>query len=860
MWATSFPRVIRGWEEVERASDGWIVVDRAGTIVAGPVHARPFTQGRSKNAGGDTQGGPRAYALIESAGGYDAWTLGFRGTAPIIESGGAVDAWSATKGPTAIINESAAGADTWARTQPRSRPFTETGVGTDGWSSRVHLPRPWIELGRGNDRQWFLLSGPRNVIRQGQVLSQVWGKGAAADTYGDALDISPLRSDGSLPPLTNDTIGADRGVGSTSTGNLMAGTDIGGLIDFGDGEVGIVGGDLFGPTVPAGYSNSHPSVGTGPTWTFYRPSALAISRTQLANLAGGIAINRFHRRIALKNPGQGLIEVDGAAPLQSDITYVGSVPNRIATFPNHYYAFNSGVTIPDVGGDVYAYSCALITEGQGGLLVSTDKINWTHEPLWTNASAPYWGKGAALEIADANGNPPPSVAAVRADIAANVGTYYLYALGSQLPTAQKGLYLGRCRLLQQAGHAATRVVALSASAGFPPTFWEYWNGTGWAQQGTANPTPVQLIGDTYFNSLTNGGYSLRYDTYLGRWLLLYCGLKKTLQGGTQICYRTAPQIQGPWSDERTIDGLDLAATVGTNVTLNLTPYSAQIHPYATGGPDFYFLFSVGFPFNNPDPTQHAYIDDGTGHCQRWRTHLTGASTTGNVGCTLTLAQHNAMQAAYAAHSEAPGFGFSVPYAVYLGRATIGRPLTSVEILAEAGAGIDVWTQPPRPFTRTISEASVGNDTWQSFLGRNVRVDAEPGTATDGWTTQLHTTATIVETGNGTDAWTATHPTAPWNEPSSTVDTWSTAIGGLSRFWIETQPATDDWVVTVRTLNAPATWAAGTPHGQWDATVMTEARWSIGTPADRWSANLSSPRWRVEQMARWAANVRDAGSR
>lgn len=713
---------------------------------------QPFVLRRSTNRGGARFREQTRGVLLDGAGGVDACASGLiRGRTPVEnDQARGYDTLISARGRVGPSHDDAGGRDQeplYATSAGRARSVTDVGSGVEATGRFPFDRRVLTEVGFGRDLIGWL-RGPRTVATNLQVLSQIWGKSVKADSYGAAIDLYPFRQDGSDPPLTNDTIGTDRGVGSTSTGNLMAGTDIGGLIDFGDGEIGVVGGDLFGPTVPEGYSNSHPSIGAGSTWTYYRPSCLAISKTQLAGLVNGLVIDRFHRRMGLKNPGQGLIEVDGAAPLQSDVTYVGSVPNRVATFPNHYYAFNSGVTIPDVGGDRYAYSCALITEQQGGLYGSLDKITWAHHALWTNNTAPYWGKGSALEIADANGNPPPSVAAVRADIAANTGTYYLYAMGSQLPTLQKGLYLGRCRLTQTAGTAWAYVIATSATPGLPPTNWEYWDGTTWGQQGVANPVPAQLMGDSYFNSLTNGGYSLRYNTFLGKWMITYAGLKKTLQGGTQLCYRLAPQIQGPWGDERTMDGMDLTAVPGTNVSINLTPYSVQYHPYSAGK-DLYVVFSIGFPFNNPDPTKHAYIDDGTGHCKQWRSRITTLSTSADIGCNLTATQHNNMQAAYTAGTETPGFGFSVPYAIFLGHAVLDRAL----IDGQNGADISTTTDlPTTGFVglRFATDLARTIDTGLGFFGSGRSFILDNAGGTDSPATVTRQSRTLSDSAAGTD--------------------------------------------------------------------------------------------------------------
>jgi hypothetical protein len=869
-WSTSYPMSVRTWVEDVRGQDLWNVHAPGVTIISTPRWSRPFRNARSRQGGGDTQAGPSTTAWTEAGGGYDSWSLLQKVTSLFTELGRGFDSWFATKGPAVAFNETGAGLDTWTSTTARTRAWTEIGSGTDTWARVARSTRAWVELGRGIDDQWFWQSGPRSVFRDARLLSQIWGKGPASDAYGAAIDLHPLRSNGSDAPLTNDTIGADLGAGPSSMGNLVAGSDIGGLIDFLDGEIGIVGGDTFGPDNPAGYSHSHPSIGKGSTWTYYRPSVLAISKTQLADLPNGLAIDRFHRRMALRNPAGGLTLVSGAAPLQSDVTYSGTAPNRVATFPKHFYAFQSGVAVPDVGGDLFLYSCDHEQDGLSGLFTSVNKTDWSHRSLWVNSTTYYW-KGGSLEIADASGNPPPSVAAVRADIAAGTGTYYLYSLGSNAGhPSDPGLYLARCKLQPLAGTALNRLVATTPGGfgGFAPTYWEYWDGTAWGQQGASAPVPARLMADTKFNSLTGGGYSIRFHKHIegGRWVLAYCGPFKNsagieIRGGTRITYRTAPTITGPWSGERYIDGMDWANTPGVNVTSHLYPYSAQIHPYCLDSDKLILVVSTGYPLNQPDPSIHAFVDDGTGHCQRWRGHITTTivpSTSGNIGCGLTLAQHNAMQAAYASNSETPGYGFSVPYATFLVEATLGRSVPSSESFTESGGGTDTWSTPPRTFSRVWTETATASDGWQSFLGRNIRIDLEPGNGTDSWSIQTGPTAAFTEIGAGTDGWVSVHPAAPWNELSTTVDTWSSAVGGFFRFWIEERTADDDWGIRVRTLAPPATWAASPPTVRWTATVVTTSRWEIGVSAGRWTiSGADESRWSARQVARWRAGLRDA---
>ena len=105
--------------------------------------------------------------------------------------------------------------------------------------------------------------------------------------------------------------------------------------------------------------------------------------------------------------------------------------------------------------------------------------------------------------------------------------------------------------------------------------YEYWNGTGWEGQESAAvpvvPAPVSEL-------------SVHYDTFLGKWLMMYLA-----DNGSGIVLRTSSALTGPWSGERQV--VSSAAYPGL--------YGGFIHPWSArlGGPDLYFTMSQWNPYN-----------------------------------------------------------------------------------------------------------------------------------------------------------------------------------------------------------------------------------------------------------------------
>ncbi|WP_238010582.1 DUF4185 domain-containing protein [Dactylosporangium sp. AC04546] len=101
--------------------------------------------------------------------------------------------------------------------------------------------------------------------------------------------------------------------------------------------------------------------------------------------------------------------------------------------------------------------------------------------------------------------------------------------------------------------------------------YQYWNGSAWAAGSSSSAAAVV--------SAPVSELSVRYDTYSGRWLMMY------LQG-EDIVLRTATSPQGPWSTGQVV--VSSADYPGL--------YGGFIHPWSSGG-TVYFTMSQWDPYN-----------------------------------------------------------------------------------------------------------------------------------------------------------------------------------------------------------------------------------------------------------------------
>ncbi|MEV4810897.1 DUF4185 domain-containing protein [Micromonospora avicenniae] len=101
--------------------------------------------------------------------------------------------------------------------------------------------------------------------------------------------------------------------------------------------------------------------------------------------------------------------------------------------------------------------------------------------------------------------------------------------------------------------------------------YQYWNGSSWIVDDEAAAVAVV--------SAPVSELSVRYDSYTGRWLMMY------LQG-EDIVLRTAPSAQGPWSDGQIV--VSSADYPGL--------YGGFLHPWSSGG-TLYFTMSQWDPYN-----------------------------------------------------------------------------------------------------------------------------------------------------------------------------------------------------------------------------------------------------------------------
>ena len=105
------------------------------------------------------------------------------------------------------------------------------------------------------------------------------------------------------------------------------------------------------------------------------------------------------------------------------------------------------------------------------------------------------------------------------------------------------------------------------------TSYEYWDGASWVPRdasaaATLLPAPV-------------GELSVRWSTYLGRWVMMYLNEAKAA-----IVLRTAECLTGPWSDEVTV-------VPGAQYPQLYAPY---LLPGENGGAEIYFTMSLFGPY------------------------------------------------------------------------------------------------------------------------------------------------------------------------------------------------------------------------------------------------------------------------
>jgi hypothetical protein len=113
--------------------------------------------------------------------------------------------------------------------------------------------------------------------------------------------------------------------------------------------------------------------------------------------------------------------------------------------------------------------------------------------------------------------------------------------------------------------------------GFVPdlTKYEYWNsdGNAWVPNNPSAARPV-IPGPV-------GEMSAQYNTYLKKYLVLYCN------GGNDVVARTAPAPQGPWGPEQVlVSSFSIPGGI----------YAPFLHPWSTGK-DLYFNLSLWSAYN-----------------------------------------------------------------------------------------------------------------------------------------------------------------------------------------------------------------------------------------------------------------------
>lgn len=103
--------------------------------------------------------------------------------------------------------------------------------------------------------------------------------------------------------------------------------------------------------------------------------------------------------------------------------------------------------------------------------------------------------------------------------------------------------------------------------------YEYWDGASWV----ATPDSAAFLVEGSIGEL-----SVRWNSYYGRWLMMYL-----IDDMGQIVVRTAPELTGPWDEPR--------------VAVRSAEYPALYAPYMfskwNDGPDIFFLMSLFGPYN-----------------------------------------------------------------------------------------------------------------------------------------------------------------------------------------------------------------------------------------------------------------------
>ncbi len=103
--------------------------------------------------------------------------------------------------------------------------------------------------------------------------------------------------------------------------------------------------------------------------------------------------------------------------------------------------------------------------------------------------------------------------------------------------------------------------------------WEYWDGTGWI---AGDETAGQLILPAPVGEL-----SVRWNSYYGKWLMMYLNEDKYA-----IVLRTADELTGPWTDEQVVvTGADYPAL-----------YAPFMLPRWNDGPEISFAMSQFGPY------------------------------------------------------------------------------------------------------------------------------------------------------------------------------------------------------------------------------------------------------------------------
>lgn len=103
--------------------------------------------------------------------------------------------------------------------------------------------------------------------------------------------------------------------------------------------------------------------------------------------------------------------------------------------------------------------------------------------------------------------------------------------------------------------------------------YEYWDGASWA----ATPESAAVLVEGSIGEL-----SVRWNSYYGRWLMMYL-----IDDQGLIVVRTAPELTGPWDEPR--------------VAVRSNEYPALYAPYMfpkwNDGPEIHFLMSLFGPYN-----------------------------------------------------------------------------------------------------------------------------------------------------------------------------------------------------------------------------------------------------------------------